>query len=251
VDWERQTGKMVKIGLTGTKDVIDAILEDPTRRPRISTVCLSYWWYRGDGKLYAPEGGKEIPGRYTGNLPAETTPESLHRQIREYRLRYPDKAIIQHHRVELEKAWAFLMGGGSMVIAGMQYPDSPPPKEPWEPPDTYIAPEESAIILPTYDFINSHLSKSLQRMRPADIVQTDGGNAWALADNGNSYLVFCRQGRHISLDLSKAPKMPFEAKWFDPRTGILSPAGAGTVVGAKQVSLETPDERCWVLWLYR
>ncbi|MHC4643412.1 MAG: DUF6298 domain-containing protein [Planctomycetota bacterium] len=125
-EWAEAKRKTVKIGLAGTKDVMDAILEDPERGPRISTLCLSYWWYNGDGTLYAPKGGQQIPARYTGNISKRTTPQSLYRQIREYRLRYPNKAIIQHHKVELEKTWAFLMGGGSMIIAGMQYPDSKP-----------------------------------------------------------------------------------------------------------------------------
>lgn len=250
MEWERENNKKVKIGLTGTKDVIDAILEDPTRGPRICVICLSYWWYNADGTLYAPKGGKEVAGRYTGKLAEQTTPQSLYRQIREYRLRYPDKAVIQHHPVEIEKAWAFLMGGGSMIISGMQYADSQPPKEHWEPPDSYIAPPEAATILPTYEFINANLSKSLQRMRPVDIVLTNKENNWSLAGE-NGCLIFALKGGRIDLDLSLAPKGPYAARWFDPRNGALTSAGGGSIIAGGRTSFQAPDKKCWVLWLKR
>jgi hypothetical protein len=248
LEWEQQTGKHVQIGLVGTKDVIDTILADPVRGSHISVLCLSYWWYNADGSLHAPEGGKEIAGRYTGELPDATSPASLYRQIREYRLRYPDKAIIQHHRIEVEKAWAFLMGGGSMIVSGMQYRDSAAPKEPWEPPETYIAPQESLAIQPTYDFLRTHLATSLPRMKPA-AATGDKGCCWHLAERGRQYLVFTLQGGEVSVDLADAPGKRFHARWFDPRSGNLSPAGNGVVVGGGTVSFASPDDRCWVLWL--
>jgi len=250
MQWERENGKKVKIALGATKDVTDAILEDPARGPRVSALCLSYWWYDADGRLYAPAGGKQIPARYTGNIAKQTTPQSLYRQIREYRLRYPDKAVIQHHPIEIDKAWAFLMGGGSMIISGMQYADSQPPKEPWEPPDSYIAPAEAATILPTYDFINANLAKSLQKMRPEDIVATNKDNNWSLAGE-DGCLIFALKGGRIDLDLSQAPKGPLTAKWFDPRNGALTPAGGGSIIAGGRTALEAPDKKCWVLWLKR
>ena len=248
LEWERRAGKHVQIGLVGTKDVIDAVLADPVRGPHVSVLCLSYWWYTADGVLHAPEGGREIAGRYMGELANATSPASLYRQIRQYRLLYPDKAIIQHHRIEVQKAWAFLMGGGSMIVSGMQYCDSSPPKEPWEPPDTYIAPEESLVIQPTYDFIRTHLATSLPRMKPMAPVG-DGDRCWCLAEKGRQYLVFALRGGTISVDLSDAPGRRFNAKWFDPRTGDLSLVGDGVVSGGATVSFTSPDDRCRVLWL--
>jgi len=149
----------------------------------------------------------------------------------------------------LEKAWAFLMGGGSMIVARMQYADSAPPKQPWEPPETYIAPEESVIIQPTYDFIRTHLSNALPRMKPVDVVEDPHDGNWCLADSGAEYLVFALHGGLLRLDLSAAPERSFEARWFDPRNGRLSPAGTGSASGGRSVSLTAPDGRCWVLWL--
>ena len=86
-------------------------------------------------------GGKEVPGRYIGKLTKEVSAESLYGQIKEYRRRYPEKALVQHQAIELEKAWAFLMGGGSLLIGRMQYADSRPPKQPWwaRKPSSWIA----------------------------------------------------------------------------------------------------------------
>ena len=249
LEWEQETGATLKIGLVGTRDVVDAILADPVRGPRISTICLSYWWYNADGTLHAPPGGQEVAGRYTGQLSQRTSPESLYRQIREYRLRYPDKALIQHHSVELKRTWAFLTGGGSMIIAGMQYPDSAPPRQPWEPPKNYIAPAEAAILQPTYDFIRTYLAKRLTRMKPADGICNKG--VWSLADPGKDYLCFTPKGGALRIDLSGAGRQRFAAHWFDPRTGALTPAGEGRVTAGSSLSLETPDAQCWALWLSR
>ncbi len=245
LEWERDTGKHVKIGLVGTKDVVDAILTDPVRGTRVCLICLSYWWYTADGELYAPAGGQEVAGRYTGQLPKETNPMSLYRQIREYRNRYPNIAIIQHHPIEIEKAWAFLIAGGSMIVSGMQYRDSAPPKQPWDPPDTYIAPEESQAIQPTYDFIRMHLTTALPRMKPRDIGDSD---TWCLAESGKQYLTLSPKGDPIMIDLSNAPDRHFKAQWFNPHTGDLTEAKERTVTGGKKVSFTTPADHS-VLWL--
>ncbi|MCP4593153.1 MAG: hypothetical protein GY842_20650, partial [bacterium] len=137
--------------------------------------------------------------------------------------------------------------GGSMIVAGMQYPDSAPPKQPWEPPDTYIAPAESAIIQPTYDFIGTHLADRLPRMTPTDGICSDG--AWCLAEKGRDYLFFAPTGGTFRADLSGAGGKRFEARWFAPRTGQLTPAGENRVWASPSLSFKTPDEQCWVLWL--
>ena len=138
-----------------------------------------------------------------------------------------------------------------MIIARMQYPDSQPPKEPWEPPSSYIAPEEARIILPTYNFINTHLSSSLPKMGPTDIILTSKDNNWCLSDGEDNYLVFALEGGRIDLDLTDAPEAPFTATWFDPRKGTLNPAGNNRIIGGRKMSLEAPDGECWVLWLER
>ena len=96
-EWERETGKDVLIGLSCTKDVQDAILADPDRGPAVSVIELKYWWYTADGGVYAPEGGQNLAPRqqwreWKGNR--KRSAEQTARQVREYRDRYPDKAIL-------------------------------------------------------------------------------------------------------------------------------------------------------------
>ena len=122
-----------------------------------------------------------------------------------------------------------------MIIARMHYPDSQPPKEPWEPPSGYIAPEEARIILPTYNFINAHLASSLRKVRPKDIILANGDSTWCLSDGKDNYLVFALKGGRIDLDLSEAPEAHFAAKWFDPRKETLNPAEGNTIIGGRKV----------------
>lgn len=136
-----------------------------------------------------------------------------------------------------------------MIIAGMQYPDSKPPKKPWDPPDSYIAPEEAAIILPTYNFIRTYLSKALAKMRPTDIVLHNRDSNWCLADEGENYLVFALKGGRIELDMSKAQKASFTAKLFNPRNGNLIPADTRKIIDDSKISFDAPEGECRVLWL--
>ena len=93
VDWEEETGHDVHVGLSATKDVMDAILSDRARAKKISTIDLRYWWYEPDGRLRAPSGGRQVAGRYTYDI-RRTTPGQIHRQVAEYRRKYPEKAVI-------------------------------------------------------------------------------------------------------------------------------------------------------------
>ncbi len=75
----------------------------------------------------------------------------------------------------------------------------------------------------------------LSTMAPHDEL-ADGG-AWVLANPGQEYLVVLPSGGKTTL--SGAPAS-VDAKWFDPRTGALSDAGAGP-------SFTAPDGKDWVL----
>jgi hypothetical protein len=88
-------------------------------------------------------------------------------------------------------------------------------------------------------------------MRPHDVSVKDDDKNWCLSDGTDNYLVFALAGGRIDLDLSQAAKAPFDAKWFDPRKGELTRLGGGTIVGGTRISVETPDQQCWVLWLRR
>ena len=101
-EWERKSGRTVRIELATSKDIADAILANPARARQVAAIDMRYWQYRPDGSLWAPPGGKNVAFREAigadfgraGDAPPDTTPQQVYRQVREYHDRYPDKAIV-------------------------------------------------------------------------------------------------------------------------------------------------------------
>ena len=237
-EWEKANERKVKVALGGTKDVLDALADDP----RVSVLDLRYWWYKTDGSLYAPPSGKQIPGRYvSGGNSSRTSPGQIYRQVREYRKRYPRKGIVHSIDATREQTLAFLMGGGSMLLRYLQYPDEQ------DPPD-YIPPKDSAIIQPLYTFINKELAASLQKTSPVDLVLDAPERNWCLADPNRLYLVYALEGGEVKLDLTDAPGS-FHVQWFDPRTGERRKANPSLLDGGKIVSFNALNKQDWLLWL--
>ncbi len=238
-EWQREKGKRILVGLGGTKDVLDELAGDP----RVSVLDLRYWWYQPDGSLYAPKGGTQVAGRYvSGTAAARTTPLSIHRQVREYRMRYPGKGLIHQINASRQQTWAFLTGGGSMLMRYLEYTDGRDPAD-------YEGPADSAIVQPAYDFINKRLSHHLQRMAPQDSMVSNPENNFCLGDKGNTYLVYLMAGGTVELDL-KAVSGEFKAQWFDPRNGTLRDAAPNAIVkGGRTAAFTAPTTDDWVLWL--
>jgi hypothetical protein len=94
-EWQRDTGKDALVGLSATKDVQDAILADPGRAKLIDVIDIRYWWYQENGELYAPPGGKNLAPRQWARVlkPKNPSRESAARAVREYRAKFPDKAV--------------------------------------------------------------------------------------------------------------------------------------------------------------
>ncbi len=112
-----ESALQVLLGLSCTKDVQNKILTDPERGPRIAAIEMKYGWYAADGSGYAPRGGVSLaPGQqereWKGNR--KRTDAQTARQIREYRNRYPDKAILWP--AGPASGWAVLTVGGSLPI---------------------------------------------------------------------------------------------------------------------------------------
>jgi hypothetical protein len=158
-EWEKDTGKKAIIGLSATKDVQDAILADPVRSKLISVIDLKYWWYQPDGSAYAPPGGQNLSPRQWERVIKHkgTNFEQVARAVREYRLKYPDKAVICSGNGYDNTGWAQLMGGGSLAEL-----------------DCLLAPELRAAIA---------------KMKP---IESDGksANQWKLSDGGQNVLIY-------------------------------------------------------------
>jgi hypothetical protein len=217
-DWQEQTGKKLRLGLSCTKDVQDAILADKVRASQISVIDMRYWWYAADGSLYAPKGGESLAPRqqlreWKGNK--NHSDARTARQIREYRNRYPDKAILCSF--DKVNAWA-------ACVAGASVPNLP---------------KQTDV----------RLLQALPKMQPIEPPTGMTTQQWGLAAPGEDYLVYSLSGNSIRLDLSTT-KAIYTAFWIDPRTGAGDKAGE-PVRGGRVIELATPRNTASVLWLTR
>lgn len=137
-EWEQETGKDAKVALSTTKDVQDAILSDPQRSVVIDVIDIRYWSYRADSSLYAQPGGINLAPRQYARLvkPGKRSFDQVYRSVREYKEKYPEKAVIYSEGNYNVHSWAVFMAGGSLasipdieeknfyVDALTMYPDS-------------------------------------------------------------------------------------------------------------------------------
>jgi hypothetical protein len=217
-EWEADTGKKALIGLSCTRDVQDAILADPARAPKVALIDLRYWWYAADGSLYAPGGGQSLaPRQHYRQWPdnKRQSPAQTARQIRDYRRRFPDKAIL----CSLDKidAWLALAAGASIpnIAHG----------------------------------VDDRLLVALPRLKPFEPHTPLAEGQWAVAEPGRHYLIYPGAAGKIRLDLSDAPGT-YSARWLDPRTGApVQPAD--TIAGGRTVELATVAPSPRLLWLTR
>jgi hypothetical protein len=186
-DWEKEIGKKPMIGLAAPKDAQDAILADPTRAAIVNVIDIRYWWYQAGGKLYAPPGGKNLTTRQSLRTTNPKMPnfEQALRAVKEYREKFPDKAILLAPEDGFaDYPWAILMGGGSM---------------------------------PNFTSMDPGLSMSIPHMRPIDLPNSPK-DQYILADPGKSYLIYASHDSPIP----PADATSFTQHWIDPKTGQLS-----------------------------
>ena len=112
-EWEQNNGKVL-VDLAVNKDVQDAILTDPKRLKIVDLIDIEQWFYHNKGE-YAPAGGVNMaPRQYQRKIKTGSARfEDVYRAVSEYRLQYPDKAVIYSAQKAPEMAWASLMAGGS------------------------------------------------------------------------------------------------------------------------------------------
>jgi len=117
-EWEKETGKHPLIGLSVTKDVQDSILSIPAYAGLIDIIDIRYWHYQADGSVYAPLGGQSLAPRQHARLlkPRKTSFDQVYRAVKEYRDKYPGKAVIYSGDSYAEFGMAAFMAGGSMAV---------------------------------------------------------------------------------------------------------------------------------------
>ncbi|MBV7530195.1 pectate lyase [Chitinophaga sp. sic0106] len=114
--WEAEKNKRPLIGLSTTGDVQDAILNDPAYNRLIDVIDIRYWYYQANGTAYTPQGGQNLAPRQHARLlkPKSTSAEQVYRAVLEYKLKFPDKAVIYSADAADKFGWAVLMAGGSL-----------------------------------------------------------------------------------------------------------------------------------------
>ena len=187
-EWEEENGKEVVVALSCTKDVQDAILADSQRSQHVDVIDIRYWTYTEDGKLYAPPGGQHLsPRQHLRQLkPAATSFASIVRSIREYRQKFPNKAVTYNAHIHCRAkrdGWAILMGGGS---------------------------------LPNTPRLSPKLAEAIARMSPSERIKLKEGQ-WCLSQDDREYLIYSRRTQPTPIQLESAT----DWEWcsVDPKSG--------------------------------
>lgn len=239
-EWERLRGKKVRLCLATSKDISDAILQDPQRGPRISVLDQRYWQYRPDGGMWAPRGDQNLAFREMttqqfgalSDTPPPTTPWLAYRQVREYRDRYPQLAIVSwHNGVDEVPA---LMAGAAQVI--MRY-------------RAFQLPKDSIPDMSLFEsFVREELSPWLPAMQPMDGFLAEAEANWLLAAPGLGRLLLYSVSGDTIVPAKPLPLAGKTGLWFEPRTGERRPF-EGAPGGEAGVPIRKPDSRAWLLWL--
>ena len=121
-EWEKETGKHPVIGLAVTKDVQDSILNDKAYAAVIDLIDIRYWHYQADGTTYEPKGGQNLAPRQHARLlkPKSTSFEQVYRAVKEYRDRFPGKAVVYSGDGYPEFGMAVFMAGGSLPVLSIK-----------------------------------------------------------------------------------------------------------------------------------
>lgn len=113
-EWEAETGRHPLIALSCTKDAQDAILADPELSKVVDIIDIRYWHYNTQG-LWAPPAGKNMaPRQFMRKMKVGKTGfAEAYKAVKEYRTKYPDKAVTFFAQQYPQYGWAILMAGGS------------------------------------------------------------------------------------------------------------------------------------------
>jgi hypothetical protein len=213
-EWEQETAKKPLIGLSATKDVQDAILADAARAAVIDIIDIRYWHYQQDGTAYAPAGGQNLAPRQQARQfkPKRTSFEQVYRAVREYRDKFPGKAVMYSGDSYDNFGWAVFMAGGSLAA------------------------------IPAVG--DAGFVTAASAMKPLDGATKD---QYTLANAGNGYIIYSTTPGNIQLDLTNAPGT-FRVKWIDPASGNII-GKEEKIKGGKAVSLKNEKQGNVIAWI--
>jgi hypothetical protein len=240
--WEKENHRQVLICLEVPKAEMDALLNDPVRRPMITAIDFHFWFYRPDGSLFTIQGGiNRAPREQLVNIVSASELAELHRQTTNPT--YKGGGIVNSPQFR-RLSQALTNGTPALHYrAWREYRDSYP---------------SLVIVHKTDEF--PQLTRALDqavpaalraRTRPAPIVLDHSATAWAQAEPGHAYLVYTMGGDAVRVDLSQAAGR-YQVAWIDTASDQLRPAHPEIVAGGGRVTL-TPPSRSGpsVAWLTR
>ena len=113
-EWEKETGHHPMVALSCTKDAQDSILADPKLSKVVDIIDIRYWHYNTNG-LWAPPAGKNLaPRQFMRKMKVGKTGfAEAYNAVKEYRTKYPDKAVTFFSQQYPQYGWAILMAGVS------------------------------------------------------------------------------------------------------------------------------------------
>jgi hypothetical protein len=215
--WEATHKKKEIIALSTTKDVQDAILADPLKASVVNAIDIRFWYYQGNGKLYAPLGGQSLAPRQQERIykPKAISFEEAYHAVHEYKQKYPDKAVLFSADGYEHFGWAVFIAGGSLPV------------------------------LPAGT--NKQFLADAGNMKPIELSGTPK-DQWALGNPVKGYIVYNSSTNAIHLDLSANAN--YKIQWIDPKDGQLLP-GEEQVKGGNGVEIKSAKTGVAILWLTR
>ncbi|WP_430931207.1 DUF5060 domain-containing protein [Saccharicrinis sp. 156] len=101
-------------------------------------------------------------------------------------------------------------------------------------------------------FVNTYFAKEMVNMIPNDTLIV-GDNNWAMANEGETYLFYLKNGGQAMVDLSGANDKEFTVQWYNPRTGdIINDELSVIKGGSTEIFLGNPPnttDQDWVILL--
>lgn len=211
-EWQVEKNKKSIIGLSTTKDVQDAILQNPVFANLIDVIDIKYWHYQTNGDLYAPMGGQNLAPRQHARLlkPKGPSAQQVYRAVAEYKLRYPNKAVMYSGDAADRNGWAIFMAGGS--LANVKVNDK--------------------------DFL-----QAVTTMQPVT-QYTD--KQWVLSNKQSGAVTYQTEGNIITADIKDNNR--YDIIWVNTGNGEVQKTKQIYKAGTAQ-QFTMPAKGNWVLWL--
>ena len=212
--WEKDNNRKEFIGLSTTKDVQDALLSQPARASVINVIDIKYWYYQADGSTYEPKGGLSLaPRQHARNLkPKATSFAQVYRAVNEYRIKFPDKAVIYSAESYDTYGWAVFMGGGSLAVVPQ------------------VADKQFATDAATMHYV---------------ALSGQPKGQYALGNDGKGYIVYNDSAEPIHINLAGSGN--YLIHWINPKSGQIIKAD-DVISGGKEAELKAPNGGAIIMW---